>query len=276
MPRADAPPGVDAMKPLRLVIVEDERPAARRLQLALNEAVGAEVVGVANDGEAGLTMIRALRPDVVLLDIRMPAMTGLELAQVLAGDYAPAVIFVTAFREFAVEAFELAAVDFLTKPVQFDRVAAAVERARIRLEQTSARQREQDLRAALESFQDQSSETSGAIESGIWINDGRRRIRVAARSVEWLEAERDYVRLHTGSASHLVRGTLQSVADRLAPANFWRVHRSAMINLDAVAAVSPRAWGLSAVRLKTGVEVPVGRSYVTALRERLGMVHRLR
>ena len=101
-------------------------------------------------------------------------------------------------------------------------------------------------------------------------------MRLAVDSVDWLEAERDYVRLHSGRSSYLMRGTLQGMADRLAPAAFWRVHRSAMVNLQAVASIAPRAWGLSAVRLNSGVEVPVGRSYVAALRERLGMASRFR
>jgi len=265
------------MRPLRLVIVEDEKPAARRLGLALADVADVEVVGVASDGEAGLTLIQDLRPDVILLDIKMPSMSGLELAQVLADGYAPSVIFVTAFREFAVEAFELAAVDFLTKPVQFDRVASAIERARARLEATSAKQRARDLQTLLESLRDEDPEglkTPGS--KGIWITEGRRRIRVPVQSVEWLEAERDYVRVHTSGSSHLIRGALQTVADRLAPATFWRVHRSAMVSLDAVVAVAPRAWGLSAVRMKSGAEVPIGRSYVVALRQQLGMLTRAR
>lgn len=265
------------MKPLRLVIVEDEKPAARRLGLALADLPAVEIVGVAGDGQSGLNLISKLQPDVVLLDIKMPAMSGLQLAQVLAEDYAPAVIFVTAFREFAVEAFELAAVDFLTKPVQFDRVAAAIERARARLDATSAQQRARDLQILLESLRDEDPEEARAVgDKGIWVTEGRRRIRIAVRSVDWLEAERDYVRVHTENGSHLVRGTLQAVADRLAPGSFWRVHRSAMVSLDAVASVAPRAWGLSAVRLKSGAEVPIGRSYVVALRERLGMITRTR
>lgn len=264
------------MTPLRLVIVEDEAPAVRRLQLALVDVPAVEIAGVANDGEAGLEMIRRLRPDVVLLDIKMPGLSGLEVAQVLVGDYAPAVIFVTAFREFAVEAFEVAAIDFLTKPVQFNRVQAAIERARARLEETSARQRAADLQRLLTSLREEDPEGDevGSDDRVLWISEGRRRVRVSVDAVEWLEAERDYVRLHCGRSSYLMRGTLQAMADRLAPAQFWRVHRSAMVNLNAVAAVAPRAWGLSAVRLTSGVEVPVGRSYIADLRAKLGMTAR--
>lgn len=265
------------MTPLRLVIVEDETPAVRRLQLALADVAAVEVVGVAEDGEAGLEMIRRLRPDVVLLDINMPGLSGLEVAQVLIEDYAPAVIFATAYREFAVEAFEVAAVDFLTKPVQFNRVHAAIERARIRLDETTARQRASDLQQLLKSLGDEHPETAEAAAEGrvLWISEGRRRVRVSVDAIEWLEAERDYVRLHSGRSSYLMRGTLQAMADRLAPASFWRVHRSAMVNLNAVAAVTPRTWGLSAVRLTSGVEVPVGRSYIADLRAKLGMTSRV-
>jgi DNA-binding LytR/AlgR family response regulator len=260
------------MRPLHIVIVEDEQPAVRRLQLALVDVPAVEIVGVASDGKAGLEMIGRLRPDVVLLDIKMPAMNGLELAQLLTEEFAPAIIFVTAFREFAVEAFELAAVDFLTKPVHFPRVHAAIERVRIRLEETTARQRANDLQQLLKSLREEEPQPSDPGSEGVlWISEGRRRVRIEARSVEWLEAERDYVRLHTAAGSHLVRGTLQALADRLLPEVFWRVHRSAMINLKAVVAVSPRAWGLSSVKLASGAEVPVGRSFVAETKARLGM-----
>lgn len=261
------------MRSLRIVIVEDEAPAVRRLQLALVDVAEIEIVGVANDGQSGLELIRRLTPDVVLTDIKMPAMSGLELAQLLTEEFSPAIIFVTAYREFAVEAFELAAVDFLTKPVQFPRVHAAIERARTRLEETTARQRAADLQHLLKSLREEDPETADPVAHGgvLWISEGRRRVRIDARSVEWLEAERDYVRLHTGGASHLMRGTLQGLADRLMPEVFWRVHRSAMVNLKSVVALVPRAWGLSAVRLASGAEVPVGRSFVAETKVRLGM-----
>ncbi|HYE41858.1 MAG TPA: LytTR family DNA-binding domain-containing protein [Caulobacteraceae bacterium] len=262
------------MRPLSLVIVEDEPPAARRLQLALVDAPGVEVVGVAEDGASGLEMIRRLRPDVVLLDIKMPSLDGLELAQSLGEDYAPAIIFVTAFANFAVDAFELAAVDFLLKPVRFPRVHEAIERARKRLEDSSAGERAQELQALLKSLRDEGA-VAGAeappAPGALWITEGRGRTPVAIDTIEWLEAERDYVRIHTGGQSHLIRGSLQSLADRLAPAEFWRVHRSAMVSPRAIKALRPRSWGMTALRLASGAEVPVGRSYVADLKQKLGV-----
>ncbi len=242
--------------------------------MALVDVPAIDVVGIAGDGVTGLEMVRRLRPDVVLTDIKMPMMNGVELAQALTDDFAPAIIFVTAYREFAVEAFQLAAVDFLTKPVQFPRVHEAIERARTRLEETTANQRAADLQQLLQSLREEDPDRASPVAPGggsLWINEGRRRVRIDAFAVEWLEAERDYVRLHTAGASYLVRGTLQSLADRLAPESFWRVHRSAMVNLKDVAALMPRAWGLSAVRMASGAEVPVGRSFVAATKARLGV-----
>jgi len=262
------------MSPLRVVIIEDEPPAARRLRLALVDVPALEVVGVADDGAAGLEMIRELRPDVVLLDIRMPSMDGIELVQALAGDYAPAVIFVTAFANFAVEAFELAAVDFLLKPVRFERVHQAIERVRRRLQESSARQRAQELQMLLTTLRDEGVEAGYGPPSArgcFWIMEGRGRTPVAVDTIQWLEAERDYVRIHTDNQSHLVRGSLQSLADRLAPAPFWRVHRSAMVSPNAIVGLRRRAWGMTAVRLTSGAEVPVGRSFVAGLKAKLGV-----
>lgn len=261
------------MRPLSLVIVEDEPPAARRLQLALVDAPGVEVVGVAEDGASGLDMIRRLRPDVVLLDIKMPSLDGLELAQALSEDYAPAIIFVTAFANFAVDAFELAAVDFLLKPVRFPRVHEAIGRARKRLEDSSAGERAQELQTLLKSLRDDGAPSTPepAPARALWVTEGRGRTPVAIDSIEWLEAERDYVRIHTGGQSHLIRGSLQSLADRLAPAEFWRVHRSAMVSPAAIKALRPRSWGMTALKLASGAEVPVGRSYVAELKQKLGV-----
>lgn len=262
------------MRPLSVVIVEDEPPAARRLQLALVDAPAVEVAGVADDGAKGLELIRRLRPDVVLLDIKMPSLDGLELAQSLDDDYAPAVIFVTAFANFAVEAFELAAVDFLLKPVRFPRVHEAIERARKRLEESSASERARELQALLKSIRDEAAPVRDAEAQpagALWVTEGRGRTPVQIDAIEWLEAERDYVRIHTPGQSHLVRGSLQALADRLAPAEFWRVHRSAMVSPRAIKALRPRSWGMTALKLASGAEVPVGRSYVAELKQKLGV-----
>ena len=256
------------MSVLKVVIVEDEPLAVERLELALNEAPAVEVVGSALDGRSGLELIRELRPDLVFLDIKMPGLDGLELAGILAREGGPAVIFLTAFGQFAVNAFELAAVDYLMKPVGLDRVRAAVERARDRLEATTAAERARQLQTLVETLRPQGG---GEAERSLWITDARGRVRVPLSAIEWVEAERDYVRIHTGSESRLMRMTLNTLSGKLDPGQFLRVHRSAVVNLGAVTGLKRRTWGLVSVRLASGAEVPVGRPQLRELKARLGV-----
>ena len=260
------------MKPLRTVIVDDEPLAVRGLELTLGEIEGVEVVGTAADGRSGLALIRKARPDLVLLDIRMPLADGLQVARALDEADAPAVIFVTAFGQFALEAFELAALDYVLKPVAPDRLRAAVERARKRVEQSGADQRRADLQQAFEALERRISteETHPAIEPSIWISDARGRFRLPLSGVAWLEAQRDYVRIHTvRGESYIERGTLGELTDTLDSPLFQRVHRSATVNLNQVNALRRRRWGMVSVTLASGVEIPVGRSYVAPLKARL-------
>jgi len=258
------------MSVLKVVIVEDEPLAIERLELALKEAPAVEVVGSALDGRQGLELIRRLRPDLVFLDIKMPGLDGLELAGILAREGGPAVIFLTAFGQFAVNAFELAAVDYLMKPVGLDRVRAAVERARDRLEATTAAERARQLQTLVETLRAGGHGREDA-ERSLWVTDARGRVRVPLSSIEWVEAERDYVRLHTGTDSRLMRMTLNTLSARLDPDQFLRVHRSAVVNLKAVTGLKRRTWGLVSVRLASGAEVPVGRAQLKALKARLGV-----
>lgn len=264
------------MSPLRVVIIEDEPLAMSRLELALDVIKDAEVVGSAQDGARGLELIRSLKPDVAFLDIRMPGLDGLELAQALAGEHTPAIVFVTAFANFAVAAFELAAIDYLLKPVEFERVAEAMERARRRLRQSTAEQRAAELQGLLSALREEvarEADPAGVMRS-IWVSDGRRRHRIPLEAVEWFEAERDYVRIHTADRNHLVRGTLQGMIEKLDPAVFIRIHRSAVLNLKAVEGLQRNLAGSTSVRLRSGGEAPVGRAYLSPLKARLGLDRR--
>jgi len=261
------------MRPLRTLIVDDEPLAVRGLELALREIEGVTVVGTASDGKSGLARIAKLKPDLVLLDIRMPLASGLDVARALDEADAPAVIFVTAFGQFALEAFELAALDYVLKPVAPERLRAAVERARRRMDQSDADQRRQALQQAFDALERRivSEEIAGpAIEASIWISDARGRFRLPLTGVAWLEAQRDYVRIHTvRGESYIERGTLGELTETLDSPLFQRVHRSATVNLNQVTALRRRRWGMVSVTLASGVEVPVGRSYVAPLKARL-------
>ncbi|HYE44089.1 MAG TPA: LytTR family DNA-binding domain-containing protein [Caulobacteraceae bacterium] len=263
------------MNRLRAIIIDDEPLAVRRLEQALAPIEGVEVVGSAPDGNRGLELVRSLSPELVFLDVQMPGLDGLDVAQALDGDAQPSVVFVTAYAHHAVEAFELAAVDYLLKPIEFDRVAAAVTRVRQRRAESSALERAAYLQTLVAAIRDpgpQPAETDGLRH--VWVADTRGRVRVELDTVEWVEAERDYVRLHTPGRAYLLRGTLQGLADRLDPAAFFRVHRSAVVNLAAVTGLRRRLSGSAVVQLASGGDVPVGRAYLKDLKARLGLASR--
>lgn len=257
---------------LRAVIVDDEPLALRRLQQALEGVEGVELVGAAQDGRRGLELIRELDPDVAFLDISMPGASGLDVAQALGPEVSTSVVFVTAYADHAVSAFELSALDYLLKPVEFERVAAAVARVRLRRAEVSALARSRDLQAAVSALREQPAEpTEAGPLRQVWVADTRGRVRVEMASVEWVEAERDYVRLHTPGRTYLLRATLQGLADQLDASAFLRVHRSAVINLGAVKSLRRRISGSAVVQMESGSEAPVGRGYLRDLKARLGL-----
>lgn len=254
----------------RVVVVDDEPLAIRGLRISLGRVPGVELVGEARDGVEALEVIAREKPDIVLLDILMPRMDGLALAETLAVEDGPAVIFVTAYGQYAIEAFELAAVDYLMKPVTLPRLRAAIKRALTRLEADSARQRVAEMQRVIESFR---ASAAGELEGGagrsLWISDPRGRTRVPLASVDWFEAQRDYVKIHAGAETYIQRGTLADLESKLDASMFQRIHRSAIVNLQAVRALRRRAWSLCAVTLRSGEEAPIGRSYLAGLKSRL-------
>lgn len=232
---------------LRVLIVDDEALAAERLVHLCARLDDLEVVGVAPDGRTALRRIDELDPHVVLLDISMPGMDGLAAARALAErEHSPAIIFVTAHDSFAVAAFELAATDYLLKPVPLLRLEQALARVgRDRVRRTVAPPR---------------------YLTEIWAPRGREMIRMGVETIHLMEAERDYVRLYAGSQTYLVRLTLQELASRLDPGRFLRVHRSWIVSLDRIHGLTHNSNGGWTVVLSTGREVPVGRSFQSQVR----------
>jgi DNA-binding LytR/AlgR family response regulator len=255
-------------KPLRVVIVDDEPLALRRLEIALSEMPGVEIVGRARDGEQGLEVIGQAHPDLVFLDVRMPSQSGLDLAAALDSAGAPAVIFVTAYGRYATDAFDLAAVDYLLKPVEFARLKTAVERARVNLAARESSVRLAELNAVITALREEADPVGPRYENEIWITERGSRVRVPVEEIDCFEAERDYVRIHTGERSYLVRTSIRSLAERLDPSLFTRVHRSFLVQLDQVERIVRKNAGASALVLKSGREAPIGRRFQPALRER--------
>jgi DNA-binding LytR/AlgR family response regulator len=253
---------------MRVLLVDDEPLALERLKVGFEEIAGAEVVGTACDGEEAAEAIRRLVPDLVVLDVQMPAVDGLSLAAELKGDARPEVVFVTAYQHYAPDAFDVEAADYLLKPVRFDRLARAVERARTRRDARAAVEKLGELEAlaaAQTSVADQAGArnqaTGPAWDSEIWAPTTKGLVRVPVDAVLWIEAAGDYALLHTEGRSYMIRTTMNALQKRLDPAALTRVHRSAFVRLSAVGGVQRLGKGLIALALHDGAVVHVGPNY---------------
>jgi two-component system response regulator AlgR len=236
-------------KDLKVLVVDDEPLATERLQLLLARAPGVDLVGTASDGEGAVRMAEALRPDLLLLDIAMPGMDGIDVARALAANPPqPAVVFVTAFDQFAVAAFDVEAVDYLMKPVDPARLERALTRARSHLGERS------DVAAA------RTAPASRYLEE-FWATDLSGLVRIAVRDIDRVSAERDYMRLHVGSRSWLIHHSMSALEEGLDPAEFVRLHRSAIVRRDFISGFGRNPSGRWIARLADGTEQPVGRLY---------------
>jgi len=250
---------------LRIAIIEDEQHATWRLVEALGRIPDVEIVGEARDGESGLALIGRTAPDVVLLDISLPERTGLEVAAVIAKEGGPLVIFVTAFDRFALNAFEVSATDYVLKPVEVDRLAEALARARKRLTAERAEERVGKLEAVLDAMAARDGR-DGPYVREVWVSRRHRSVRLPIDEIHWLEAADDYVRIHTSDEEHLVRGPLEVLVARLDPQQFLRVHRSAAINLRCVEQVEMQKTGALRIVMSNGRRVHVARRCVSTVR----------
>ena len=238
--------------PLKVLIADDEPLATERLQLLLARAEGAQLVGTASDGESAINLTRALSPDLLLLDIAMPGLDGIGVARALTEhNPSPAVVFVTAFDQFAVAAFEVEAVDYLMKPVDPERLQRALDRTRAYLHQRAAEPLAGKSSQWLEEF---------------WASDMSGLVRIAARDVDRVSAERDYMRLHVGRRSWLIHHSMAALEEGLDPDLFVRLHRSAIVRKDFIAGFSRNPSGRWIARLADGSEQPVGRLYSDRVR----------
>jgi two-component system response regulator AlgR len=229
---------------LRILIVDDEPLAIERLQILLGRQEGVTVVGSALSGGEALALVERHHPDLCLLDIAMPDMSGIDVARALArkGE-TPRIVFVTAFDSFAVVAFEIEAVDYLVKPVDPARLAQAIERARRHVPAPAT--------------------PTGLTE--FWVSQQHGLVRIAAADVDRITAERDYMRLHIGPRSWLINDSLTHLADQLDPGTFLRLHRGAIVNRRFVRGLRRDDSGWIAL-LGDGSEQKVGRSYADSLR----------
>ena len=230
---------------IRVVVADDEPLARQGIVRLLGAHRDIEVVAESASGDDALRDIRARRPDLVFLDVQMPGMDGFAVLRALAPAPPPAIVFVTAFDEYAVRAFDVHAVDYLVKPFADARFAEMLARARRRL-------RASDVDASAARLAALRHETLVATA-------GRRSIVIAIADVDWIEAQDYCVLVHAGGASHILRESVRSLGERLAPHQFVRVHRSALVNLARVRELRRRARGEWQLVLQSGAELPVSR-----------------
>jgi two-component system LytT family response regulator len=246
---------------MRTLIVDDEAPARERLKRLLADVAGVELVGEAADGLQAVEQIERMAPDLVLLDIQMPGLDGFEVIEALADP--PAIIFVTAYDEYAIRAFEVHALDYLLKPYSRARLERAVRRAQAALDEGEA------FAARLEPLLESLAALGHYLTRlAVWDRD---RIRVLdVGSVDWIGVEGEGAMVHAGGDAYPIRRNMAELASRLDPATFFRAHRSVIVNLDRVQEVIPWFKGSHKLRLTTGAEVDLSRRRARALREILG------
>lgn len=243
----------------RVLIADDEAPARDKLQRWLAEQPDIEVVGRAEDGLQAASLIEQARPDVAFLDIQMPGLNGLEVAAQLEPAAAPLIVFVTAYDEHAVEAFELNAVDYLLKPYDKERLLKTLVRVRERLG---------DRQSRIPAVTTARAHTDCA--DRLLVPEGERLQLIDSASIDWLEADDNYVHVHTASRSYLLRRTLQDLLVQLGERRFVRIHKSAAVNISAIGSLTPLFKGDYEIALRNGRTLRLSRRYKDALFTRMG------
>lgn len=252
---------------LRVVIADDEPLVRERLRALIAGRGDCTLVAECADGAEAVAVIERERPDLALLDVQMPELDGFEVLDALAEAVRPAVIFVTAYDEYAVRAFEVNAVDYLLKPLEASRFNAAIERV-VGGERDAGRGARADGDAGLRALLEDLRRTRG-YAARLVVRDGHRVIFVPVADIDWIDASGNYARLHAGGRAHLLRETLKSLEARLDAECFVRVHRSAIVNIERIVAMEPYFHGEYVLTLRDGTKVTSSRTCSARLRELL-------
>ncbi|QRO01127.1 response regulator transcription factor [Archangium violaceum] len=255
------------MTPPRVLVVDDEAPARAKVKRLLADDPRFQLVGEAADGNEALSRVESLRPELLILDVQMPGLTGFEVLEVLGPEACPQVIFSTAYDQYALKAFDAHAVDYLLKPYDAERFQKALDKAHARL--VGGRQDAERLEALLAGLS-RAREPGRPLERLV-VKVGEAWVPLRLDRVFRLSAEDKYVRLHTDQGEHLVRQGLKALEERLDPERFVRVHRGEIIQLDAVARLEPWTHGDGILVLKDGSTVVLSRTYRQAFLERWGL-----
>ena len=249
----------------RILIADDEPLARERLKMLLVGQEGFEVVGECHDGPSTIDAIRRSKPDLVFLDVQMPGANGFEVVSALGEEELPLFVFVTAFDKYALKAFDVHALDYLLKPFDRDRFLQALARARQQLEHPS----NSDLRSRLLALVRDLEPAPQRLERFV-IKSGGRVFFVRADEIDWIEAAGNYVKLHVGTETHLLRETMNAVETQLPRDTFYRIHRCHIVNIERVKELQPWFNGEYVVFLRTGARLTLSRGYREKLQDRIG------
>jgi len=240
---------------IRTLIIDDVQLARERLKRCLAGEPEVQIVGECDNGTNAVASIRELSPDLIFLDVQMPALDGFGVLEALKGERVPAVVFVTAYNEYAIQAFDVNALDYLLKPVDCARLSKAVTRAKSQLGQP-ADDLDSRFRAMLEDIK-----AGSKFLKRLTIKLTGHTILLPTDEIDWIEGYGNYLKVHAGRESHLIRGTMQSLEAKLDPETFVRVHRSAIVNIEKIKEIYPRSNGDQDLVLQSGEQLMLSRKY---------------
>jgi two-component system LytT family response regulator len=243
---------------LRTVIVDDEPLARDLIRALLAEHDDVQVVAQCQDGPEAISYLREKPVDLLFLDVQMPEVNGFDVAERVGLRHLPPAIFVTAYHEHAVRAFDIHAVDYLTKPVNAERLATALERVRKKIAAETALLTQEQLRAVLEGLR--WGEESPSYTSRFLVKDGEKEILVASEKIDWIEAADYYCCLHVGSRGYMLRESIGDLSEKLDPRRFVRIHRSSIVNLDRIREIYRDGQSEGSIVLTTGATLRMSRS----------------
>lgn len=265
------------MDTLKAIIVDDEKLARRGLEIRLETVADVDVVAQCANGRQALEAVRTHKPDILLLDVQMPGMDGFEVVKALGEDLPPVVIFVTAFDQFAINAFESSAVDYLLKPIDDSRLHQALFKARQALEQRKAVEQRRQLMGLLGDLTGKPCDEEAIPEdvdellaqtqrTTLSIKDRGKTVRVDYADITHIEAAGDYMCVYADGQTHILRATMKELEGMLNPTVFQRVHRSTMVNVNAVTEIHPHINGEHFLALNSGQTVKLSRTYKSKIR----------
>ena len=241
---------------IRTLIVDDEPLARDRVKRFLRDEEDVEVIGECGNGDDAVELIKSENPDLVFLDIQMPEKNGFEVIKSLSGKRLPTVVFVTAYDKYALQAFDVHALDYLLKPYNRERIKRAVSRAREHIEHKRLGNLDERLNTLIADLKSEKKYLERLVVKSIG-----RVFFLKTDEIDWIEAAGNYVKLHVGRESHMIRETMNGIEAKLDPDKFLRIHRSTVVNIDRIKELHPMFSGDYAVILRNGTELALSRNY---------------